>query len=296
MNNDRIKIHWYDYAQEGVVDGTDERVKRIDGYDWYFVTDEGRVLSAYFGTSSFVYDALKEIKLSDKQGYKRVCLCLNSKTSNHFYVHRLVAQAFIPNPDNLPVVNHLNFPSNRVEDLEWETQLGNMRKGKKVVDTPNYTLEDREGNQITYDCLKQFSEDYGCVYNTLYAGYTSNGYQIVARGGVAVERKRSSFKEYIIDDLDGNQHTLSNLQEFCRTNRCSAGSLTNGFLSNGFRLVSVDGVSIPPKNRKFKRHLIEDPQGNRFFVENLSEYCKNNGLRQSALHTTYGHKGYKKVG
>lgn len=59
-------------------------------------------------------------------GYRRVSLCNNGviKYSN---VHRLVAIAFIDNPDNLPVVNHIdNDPSNNVvSNLEWTTFSGN---------------------------------------------------------------------------------------------------------------------------------------------------------------------------
>lgn len=66
----------------------------------------------------------------DKDGYLRVCL---SKDGLHYLksVHRLVAEAFIPNPDNLPVINHKNEDKqdNRVENLEWCTVKYNTNYG-----------------------------------------------------------------------------------------------------------------------------------------------------------------------
>ena len=57
---------------------------------------------------------------TDKDGYKSVTLCVN-ETMKCYRVHRLVATAFIPNPDNLPLINHKdeNPSNNIVENLEW---------------------------------------------------------------------------------------------------------------------------------------------------------------------------------
>lgn len=63
----------------------------------------------------------------DKYGYATVCIMINGKRK-YTTVHRLVALSFIPNPDNLPQVNHkdTNKLNNSVGNLEWVTALGNI--------------------------------------------------------------------------------------------------------------------------------------------------------------------------
>lgn len=62
----------------------------------------------------------------DKYGYPVVTLCKESKTRT-FKIHRLVAFAFIPNPDNLPQIDHINNKKydNRPENLRWCTTKQN---------------------------------------------------------------------------------------------------------------------------------------------------------------------------
>ena len=62
----------------------------------------------------------KKVKLINNGSYYVVGLSKNGETMQR-YVHRLVAEAFIPNVENLPVVNHINGNKldNRVENLEW---------------------------------------------------------------------------------------------------------------------------------------------------------------------------------
>jgi formate dehydrogenase assembly factor FdhD len=68
------------------------------------------------------------MKLSTVKGYKSVVMTINGKQYTAL-VHRLVAQAFIPNPKNLPQVNHKdgNKSNNRVENLEWCTPKENAQ-------------------------------------------------------------------------------------------------------------------------------------------------------------------------
>ena len=66
-----------------------------------------------------------------KDGYLRVNLCKNGKEKN-FLIHRLVAEAYIPNPDNLPQVDHIdeNKTHNYLNNLQWITGRNNVRKSK----------------------------------------------------------------------------------------------------------------------------------------------------------------------
>lgn len=84
----------------------------IKGYDGlYQVSNLGRVKNSRTD---------KLLKPNTVKGYLRVCLYKNGKR-NWCSVHCLVAEAFIPNPDNLPTVDHINRikTDNRVENLRW---------------------------------------------------------------------------------------------------------------------------------------------------------------------------------
>ena len=62
----------------------------------------------------------------DKHGYKTVILSKNSKPKS-FFVHRLIASAYIPNLDNKPIVDHINRKrdDNRLEKLRWYSSSEN---------------------------------------------------------------------------------------------------------------------------------------------------------------------------
>lgn len=81
-------------------------------------------------------------------GYIRVGLCKNG-ISTGFQVHRLVAQAFIPNPDNLPQINHLDEDktNNNVDNLEWCTAKYNINYGTARIRSINTKIKNGYVNE-----------------------------------------------------------------------------------------------------------------------------------------------------
>lgn len=109
------------------------------------------------------------------RGYGWVHLT-KDKASKPFSAHRLVAIHFIPNPDNLPQVNHrnLNKMDNRVENLEWcdnsyntshsyqtREALTGDKGGMKLSDNPNAKKVIHEESGKTYPCASEAAIDLG---------------------------------------------------------------------------------------------------------------------------------------
>lgn len=101
--------------------------KQIPDYPNYMVSSNGRVKSLnYRGTNKE-----KILKPSpNTNGYYQISLCQNGKPTKH-KIHRLVAYAFLPNPNNYPHVNHKDEDktNNAVSNLEWCTAEYNNNYG-----------------------------------------------------------------------------------------------------------------------------------------------------------------------
>lgn len=116
--------------------------KKIDGFETYSVSNRGQVRNDVTG---------RILSLFDKHnGYKMTTL-YNAGKSHKFQVHRLVALAFIPNPGNLPQVNHINEikTDNRVENLEWCTAQYNTNYGGRT----DRMLKNRTGKTAQKRCI-----------------------------------------------------------------------------------------------------------------------------------------------
>lgn len=96
----------------------------IQGYEGlYSVTSDGRVWSHPKGTNT---KNGRWMSLDNSGRYPMVSLMKDGQKKRHL-VHRLVAQAYVSNPDNLPQVNHINGnrTDNRADNLEWVTASDN---------------------------------------------------------------------------------------------------------------------------------------------------------------------------
>ena len=114
--------------------------KDIKGYEGlYQISNLGRVktLNRICKIHRKATREIKEIILTTKflpKGYCFIALYKNNKETK-FYIHRLVATAFIPNIDNKPQVNHKdgNKNNNVVSNLEWVTPSENLKIGRAHV-------------------------------------------------------------------------------------------------------------------------------------------------------------------
>ena len=106
--------------------------KDIKGYeDFYQVSNQGRIRSVerkiYKSNNTKQISKSYILKFEKGKGYNYVHLFKNG-IRKRIAVHRLVAEAFIPNPENKPEVDHINTirDDNRVENLRWVTPKENM--------------------------------------------------------------------------------------------------------------------------------------------------------------------------
>ena len=146
--------------------------KAIDGAGGYFVSTEGRVRH---------WD--KELKIQYNAYPAYGCVVIKQK---QYRVHRLVAKTFIPNPDGLTDVNHIdgNKTNNTVDNLEWVSHQDNMRHAAESgklshsrVKRPIIAFSD-QGYQIygsIHEAAKCTQKPFSTVYSALRRGGIAGG-------------------------------------------------------------------------------------------------------------------------
>lgn len=114
-----------------------EEWRDIKGFEgWYQVSNFGRIKSLnrpFKPGDKILHPTLKD------DGYMKVSLLGGRSKGKNMLIHRLVAEAFLPNPDNLPIINHKdeNKSNNHVENLEWCTYRYNTMYSPSIGCTLN---------------------------------------------------------------------------------------------------------------------------------------------------------------
>ena len=131
----------------------------------YAISDHGRVVSFSFKGISriLVMTAICGIYLR---------IPIYRKGEKHIEsIHRLVAKAFIPNPDNLPEVNHKDGDkwNNHIDNLEWCTKSQNKRHSIDVLHRPHPMLGKKYEDSYTHIEVEQYSKDgkYIATYHSI---------------------------------------------------------------------------------------------------------------------------------
>jgi hypothetical protein len=138
---------------------------KIKGFDDYEVSNLGRIRSLdRFVKNGNGYRIVhgKILKLFiDKDGYQTVSLHKKTKNCNK-KCHRLVAEAFLSNPENKPQINHINCTKtdNRASNLEWVTHSENILHSYKNGIMDNWMSKKRKAVRCSN----------GMVFSSSYAG------------------------------------------------------------------------------------------------------------------------------
>ncbi len=137
-------------------------------YTAYDITEDGQVYSlvSKYGLRKKPFLMKQHIT---RYGYNRISLFVDG-VDKKYHVHRLVAQTYIPNPDNLPQVNHIDEDktNNNVTNLEWCSGQYNL----EYSNSKYYTiLNVNSGEIFTIKNLSKWCRENGCVRDRMIHSY-----------------------------------------------------------------------------------------------------------------------------
>lgn len=206
LTADPERLSYYGYSEDDILDAVDFQAemhevgvpeieeREIEEIPGYTVTNFGEVISYKSGDARFLKQATMP------RGYKKVLLHGADGKQYNRLVHRLVAKAFIKNPDNLPLVRHLNdiHDDNDVENLAWGT------------DRDNYEDMVRNGHDYHKGvyCYETNTEYHSSVEAERELGISSSEIRSVCR------RERNSSHGYHFCYLEDKKYNLEHVDEW----------------------------------------------------------------------------------
>lgn len=128
------------YKHDYIIYDPKEDIWIYTGYPGYYVSASGYILGpGSLGRESHILKSYS----NDKYGHQMVDIYVNGKRT-HKYVHRLVANAFIPNYKRYPEVCHIDGDpnNNSVSNLRWGTHVDNMNDARKHKTFHDFTKEE----------------------------------------------------------------------------------------------------------------------------------------------------------
>lgn len=236
----------------------EEEWRDIEGFEGYYqVSNLGRVRSndrdvLYVNGQIHHYNRIIRKLNDDKDGYKIVHLCRQKKQCTK-KVHQLVANAFIPNPQNLPLINHIdeNKANNRVDNLEWCTvdynnhyndRYKKMKARKKEVVLFNVVTGSVTRYVSLTDAAKALNTESGAIAGVENVdGKTIKSHLVFSKdefNGLTLKRSLSAYNKHkprgivveFLDTEDTKFYTTEN--EFCRENNEYPGSVNRHLRNN----------------------------------------------------------------
>ncbi|MEE6721116.1 NUMOD4 domain-containing protein [Limosilactobacillus reuteri] len=178
-----------------------ERWKPIEGYeDYYLVSNKGNV-------KSIRSKKILKPRIGDA-GYYYLVFSVHGKRKT-VKIHRLVANAFIPNPNNLPMINHKdeNKLNNNVNNLEWCTPKYNTNYGSSI--TKRVRSRIRNGNTRRIVAVNIFTKE-KYIFSTRYECARVLGVSHQSIRQFLNDKSRCRCKKYIFIDFDNYSKELEN--------------------------------------------------------------------------------------
>jgi hypothetical protein len=185
--------------------------KPIKGYDQYFASNMGRIKCSNFGNTG--EERLKKLTIL-KNGYLNVVLIKNTIKTTYF-VHRLIAETFLENPENKLIVNHKNSirNDNRVENIEWCTSSENTKHMYKQGYKVSEETKKKQTNSLkTNDVLFLDGEEFRDI----------NGYENIYQISNFGRCKSLKTNRILINSLSNEYQTIRILNKSYRVHRLVA--------------------------------------------------------------------------